>query len=516
MNDTPTPAAAEARPPMDPKDVRGIIIGLMMVLLLAALDQTIVSTAMPTIGRALGDMEHLPWMVTAYLLSSTVVTPIYGKLADIIGRRASLLTAVGVFLVGSLLCSLSPNMFVLIGARAVQGLGGGGLMSLVQTVVSDIVSPKERGRIQGMFAAVFTSSSLGGPILGGVMAEHLGWGSIFWVNLPVGVVALWIVYKGLMKLPRYERPHKIDWLGAALMSIAAIVLMVGINTRGGTIMGQPTWVAFLVSAVFWGLFALRLHLAAEPLIPTGILKNGTIVRAMLVATLSMGALMAVGAYNPLYIQLIFHLSPSNSGFALTPLSLGVVGGSILSGQMMARSKTGKYKALPMAGLFIGTLVYAALIFVGEHLPLWGYIACLVVANAGVGATFPVTTVVVQNVVERHQMGTATGVMNFFRSLGGAIMVAVFGAILFGELYALLGSSFSGALTAQALDHVADPARIYRPIFIGSSVAMGVAFLLLWSMEEKPLKSRDLPVTKAVEEANNVLDGADFSEPQPKK
>ncbi len=184
--------------------------------------------------------------------------------------------------------------------------------------------------------------------------------------------------------------------------------------------------------------------------------------------------------------------------------------------MMARSKTGKYKALPMVGLFIGTLVYTALIFVGERLPLWGYIACLVVANAAVGSTFPVTTVVVQNVVERHEMGTATGVMNFFRSLGGAIMVAVFGAILFGELYSLLGSSFSGALTAQALDHVADPARIYRPIFIGAAIAMGLAFLLMLSMEEKPLKSRDLPVAKAIEEANDVLDGADFSEPQPKK
>ena len=256
MSETPTQAAITARPPMDPKDVRGIIIGLMMVLLLAALDQTIVSTAMPSIGRALGDIEHLPWMVTAYLLSSTVVTPLYGKMADIIGRRSSLLLAVGIFLLGSLLCSLSPSMFVLIAARAVQGLGGGGLMSLVQTVISDIVTPKERGRIQGMFAAVFTSSSLGGPILGGIMSEHLGWASIFWVNLPVGAIALWIVYNGLSKLPRYERPHKIDWLGAILMTIAAIVLMLAINTRGGSIMGQPTWIAFFGLGCVLGAFCL--------------------------------------------------------------------------------------------------------------------------------------------------------------------------------------------------------------------------------------------------------------------
>ncbi len=517
MTDAPAQAAPSALHSMNPKEVRNVIIGLMMVLLLAALDQTIVSTAMPTIGRELGDIEHLPWMVTAYLLSSTVVTPLYGKLADIIGRRSSLLIAICVFLAGSLLCSLSPNMFVLIAARAVQGLGGGGLMSLVQTVISDIVTPKERGRIQGMFAAVFTSSSLGGPILGGVMSEHLGWPSIFWINLPVGAVALWIVYTGLAKLPRYERPHKIDWLGAILMAVAAISLMLGINTRGGVILGQPSWIAYVVSGVFWLLFGLRLRFAAEPLIPTGILKNGIIVRAILVGTLGMGALMSVGAYNPLYIQLIFHLSATASGLAMTPLSLGVVAGSILSGQMMARSKTGKYKALPMAGLFIGTVMYTLLIFIGEHLPLWGYIGCLVVANAAVGSTFPVTTVVVQNTVERHQMGTATGVMNFFRSLGGAILVAVFGAILFNELFALLGTHFTGALTAQALDHVADPARIYRPIFAGAAVAMGLAFVLLWSMEEKPLKRPDLPVAKAIEEASGeVLDGADFSEPQPKK
>jgi len=506
------PRAAEPfteAPPLASKDVRSIIIGLMMVLLLAALDQTIVSTALPTIGRELGDAEHLPWMVTAYLLSSTVVTPLYGKLADIVGRRTTLLAAIGIFLLGSLLCSLSPNMFVLIGARAIQGLGGGGLMSLVQTVISDVVTAKERGRIQGMFAAVFTSSSLGGPVLGGIMSDHFGWPSIFWVNLPVGAVALFIVSRGLMKLPRYERPHKVDWIGAVLMVVAAVVLMLAINTRGAEIMGVPLWAAYVVSAVFWLLFALRLRVAPEPLIPTGILKNGTIVRAILVATLSMGTLMSVGAYNPLYVQLIFHKSPSVAGMLMAPLSLGVVGGSILSGQMMSRSKSGKYKMLPMIGLLLGTLIYVTLIFVGTRLPLLAYLGCLIVANAAVGSTFPVTTVVVQNVVERHQMGTATGVMNFFRSLGGALLVAVFGAVLFGELYTLLGNSFSGALNAESLAHVAEPGRIYRPIFIGAAVSMGLAFLLLWSMEEKPLKSRELPVAKAAEEAADTLSQADF-------
>ena len=511
MSETP---AAPAQPvPMDSKEVRAVILGLMVVMLLAALDQTIVSTAMPTIGRELGDVEHLPWMVTAYLLSSTVVTPLYGKLADIIGRRTTLLMAIGVFLLGSLLCSLSPNMFVLIAARAVQGLGGGGLMSLVQTVISDIVTPQERGRIQGLFAAVFTSSSLGGPILGGLMAEKLGWPSIFWVNLPVGAVALWIVYKGLTKLPRYERAHKIDWIGALLMTVAAVTLMLAINTRGAAIMGVPLWAAYVVSVVFWLLFGLRLRLAEEPLIPTGILKNGTIVRAIAVATLAMGSLMSVGAYNPLYIQLIYHFSATQAGLAMTPLSLGVVAGSILSGQMMGRSKTGRgYKLLPMVGLALGAVMYGLLALISDRLQWWSYIGCLVVANAAVGSTFPVSTVVVQSVVERHQMGTATGVMNFFRSLGGAMLVAVFGAILFGELYALLGNSFNGALTPEALAHVDDPGRIYRPVFIGASVAMALAFVLLWSMAEPPLRQRENAIAKDAEEASGeVLEGADFSE-----
>ncbi len=502
---------SDARPPLDPKDVRSIIIGLMMVLLLAALDQTIVSTAMSTIGRALNDAEHLPWMLTAYLMSSTVVTPLYGKLADSIGRRTTILTAVGIFLAGSLLCSLSPNMYFLIGARAIQGLGGGGLMSLVQTVISDIVSLKERGRIQGLFAAVFTSSSIGGPILGGFMAEHFGWSSIFWVNLPVGAVALWVVSRGLMKLPRYDRPHKIDWLGFIFMAAASAVLLLGINTRGDEIVGLPRWTAFVASGVLWLLFALRLRFSSEPLIPAGILKNGTIVRAILVGTLAMGSLMSVSAYNPLYVQLIFHLGPAQSGIVMTPLAGGVIMGSILSGQMMSRGKSGKYKLLPMIGLFLGTCIYAALAAFGSRLPLWGYIGSLVVANAAVGSTFPVSTVVVQNTVERHQMGTAMGLMNFLRGMGGGVLVAIFGAILFGEMYALLGNSFAGALDTHAFDHVANPARIYRPIFIGATVTMGLAFLALWSMKEVPLKNREgATAAKAAEEATDTLGNADFS------
>ena len=520
MNATPDSAPAQLPPaPLSPGDVKSVITGLMMVMLLAALDQTIVSTAMPTIGRHLGNIEALPWIVTSYLLSSTVVTPLYGKLADIVGRRRTLMSAIIVFLLGSALCGLAPTMTILIVARAIQGLGGGGLMSLVQTVISDIVPLRERGKYQGYFAAVFTASSIGGPILGGIIAEKIHWSAIFWINLPVGVVALWIVYNGLKMLPRYERPHKLDLIGAGLMAIAAVSLLLALHAHGA-VLGAPIWAAYAVSLAFWLLFALRLGTAPEPLIPTGLLKNNIVLRATFVSTLAMGVLIGISVYNPLYLQLIFNLSASQAGLALTPLSLGVVGGSIVSGRLISRGKGEKYKTAPMIGLFAGAVVYAVLaIFLGS-LPFWTYIAVLMVANVGIGTMFPVTVSAIQNVVERHQMGTATGMMNFFRGLGGAILVAGLGAVLFGQVFQLLGEGGAGGLTPHILDqlkHVNDAAVIFRPLFALGAVGLGVSFLVLWSMEEKPIRGAEPTLPQQIEAATpGVLEGADLSKPDPKK
>jgi EmrB/QacA subfamily drug resistance transporter len=513
-----TPDSAPA--PLPPGDVRSVIAGLMMVMLLAALDQTIVSTAMPTIGRHLGNIEALPWIVTSYLLSSTVVTPLYGKLADIVGRRRTLMIAIVVFLAGSALCGLAPGMTFLIVARAIQGLGGGGLMSLVQTVISDIVPLRERGKFQGYFAAVFTASSIGGPILGGVIAEKIHWSAIFWINLPVGAVALWIVYNGLRKLPRYERPHKLDLIGAVLMAIAAVSLLLAVHAHGG-VLGAPVWAAYAVSIVFWLLFALRLGTAAEPLIPTGLLRNDIVLRATLVSTLAMGVLIGISVYNPMYLQLIFNMTPSQSGYALTPLSLGVVAGSIMSGRLISRGKGEKYKMAPMIGLFLGAVVYGGLAAFPDRLPFWGFVAVLMVANAGIGTMFPVTVSAIQNVVERHQMGTATGMMNFFRSLGGALLVAVFGAVLFSELFGVLGQGAAGGVTPAALDqlrHMPDASLIFRPLFAMAAAGLALSFLILWSMEEKPIRGAEPTVAQSVEAAvpENVLEGADFADETPRR
>jgi EmrB/QacA subfamily drug resistance transporter len=504
---------------MDPKDIQRIIIGLMMVMLLAALDQTIVSTAMPTIGRQLGDIEHLPWIVTTYLLASTVVTPLYGKLADIIGRRTTLLIAIVVFLIGSALCGLANNMYLLIAARAIQGFGGGGLMSLVQTVISDVVTMKERGKLQGYFAAVFTASSLGGPVLGGFIAERFHWSAIFWINLPFGAIALWIVYKALLKLPRYEKPHKLDLLGAGLMAIAALAVMLALNTHAGTIYGLPVWGLYIVSLVFWGLFALRLRTAPEPLIPTGVLKNAIVIRATAMSTLAMGVMMGVGIYLPIYLQIVYGLGATQTGLAMIPMSLGVVFGSIGAGRMISASKGQKYKLAPMIGLPVAACVYAFLAVFPNLLPLWGFEVLLVVASAGLGTIMSVSIIAIQNVVERHQMGTATGMMNFFRSLGGALLVAAFGAVLFGQVYGMMGSEAGAGLTPLVLDHLkhmTEAGLIFRPLFGCGAAGLFVAFFTLWSMEEKPIRSREPDLAQMVETAiPEVLEDADFSD-RPKR
>jgi MFS family permease len=414
-------------------------------------------------------------------------------------------------------------MMLLIGARVVQGLGGGGLMSLVQTVISDVVTLNERGKLQGYFAAVFTVSSLGGPVLGGFMTERFHWSAIFWINLPFGALALWIVFKALLKLPRYEKAHKLDLLGAALMAVAALSVMLALNAHTGTLYGLPVWGLYIVSLVFWGLFALRLRMAAEPLIPTDVLKNGTVVRATLMSTLAMGVMIGIGIYLPTYLQIVHGLGATQTGLAMIPMSLGVVFGSIGAGRMISASKGQAYKRAPMIGLPVAALIYAVLsVFPGmEFLPkparLWGYEGLLVIASAGLGTIMSVSIVATQNVVERHQMGTATGMMNFFRSLGGALLVAAFGAILFGQVFGLLGDSASTGLTPEVLYHlktVDKAALIFRPLFACGAGGLALAFITLWTMEEKPIKNRDPDMARMVEAAiPEVLEDADFSERQ---
>ena len=476
-------------------EIRRIIFGVMLSMLLAALDQTIIATALPTIGHELGDLEHLPWVVTVYLLTATAVTPLYGKFSDSHGRRITMLIGIVVFIIGSIACALAPTMFALILARGVQGLGGGGLIALAQTIVADLVPPKERGKYQVYFASVFMTASLLGPVLGGFFAEHLHWSVIFWINLPLGLVALVIAYHGLKKLPRFDRPHRLDLLGALLLVLATVSLLLGLSW-GGLRYPWGSWPVlglFAASVVLWGLFSMRMRLAPEPLIPPGVLHNPVVRMGTLSACFGMGTYIGLTIYLPVYFENVRGLSASLSGLALIPLMAGTVVGATVSGRAMAKVK--HYKHLPIAGLLVAMVATVIMAAVGARMPLVTVELILALISVGLGTLLPVSTVAIQNAVAPHELGTATGTANFFRSLGGAFIVAIFGAIVLTGAGLSGGGSFE-SLAASAAQSGVNLSDVFSRVFIAAAIGFAIAFLFLLAMEERPLRGSAVKAAEA--------------------
>jgi EmrB/QacA subfamily drug resistance transporter len=461
---------------LDHAAVRSIIIGIMLAMFLAALDQTIVATAMPTIGVDLGDVVHLPWVVTAYLLAATAVTPLYGKLSDIHGRRSTLLVSISTFILGSIACALAPSMLVLILARGLQGLGGGGLISLAQTIIADIVSPKERSRYQAYIASVFATSSVLGPVLGGVLADQLHWSLIFWINLPLGAAALWMTHHNLRLLPRHEKPHQLDVVGALLMIAATIAFLLALNWGGSHYPWLSFEIAGLVAAslVFALLFVLRLTTAREPLLPLAILKNSVVAYGTASACCVMGIFIGLSIYVPVYFEEVIGLSPSHTGAALIPLVGGVMLGATASGKLMARLVN--YKRVPMVGLSVAILGLGLIAHNPGGLPLPLIEVLFGAIGIGIGTLLPVTTVSIQNAVALHHLGTATGAMNFFRSLGGAVAVAILGAIVLNGLTDAAGPR---DLAAQAT---------FRAVFTAAAIGLALGMINLLMMAQRPLRT----------------------------
>ncbi|SEG73780.1 MDR family MFS transporter [Bosea lathyri] len=481
--------------PLTHADIRSIIIGIMLAMFLAALDQTIVATAMPTIGRELGDVTHLPWIVTTYLLASTAVTPLYGKLADIHGRRVTLLSAIVIFIVGSIACALAPTLLMLVLARFVQGLGGGGLIALAQTIIADMVPPKERGKYQVYFASVFFASSLLGPVLGGVIAEALHWSVIFWINLPLGLAAYWMTSSTLKRLPRHERPHKLDVLGAVLMTGATMTLLLALSW-GGTSYPWRSWpIAGLVafSLVLWLAFAWRLRTADEPLIPLDILANPVVRMGTIAAGFGMGTFIGLTIYLPLYFETVAGLSASSSGLGLLPLTCGTVVGATLSGRAMTRLT--HYKRVPVAGLSVALIGMALLVIYAGRMPLLPFCVILAIISLGFGCLLPVATVSIQNAVQTHQLGTATAVANFFRQIGGALIVAVFGAIVLGGVGGAGAGLSPEALKLGTVDR-ATMVQLFQYVFSATFLGFAMALLFLARMKELPLRSGAVEAAKA--------------------
>src|SRR5438067_5130694 len=329
VSDAP-PIAPRAR--LTQGEVRAILMSLMLTMFLAALDQTIVATALPTIGRQFHDVSNLSWVITAYLLASTAVAPVFGTLSDIYGRRAMIIAALSLFVAGSILCAVAPNMPVLILARGLQGLGGGGIMPIVQTVISDVVSPRERGQYQAYFSGVWVAAGIGGPVLGGLFAEHLHWSVIFWINVPLSLAALGLLLPKMGKIPVFHRRRKVDWLGGVLLMASAVVFMMVLTWGGNRYLWlSPEIMAMVGAALALALaFAWQAGRAEEPFLPLPLLGGKVVPYAMGAGGCAMGAMLGLTVHLPLSYQVVCHLSASQAGLALIPLAAISTGGSAIA------------------------------------------------------------------------------------------------------------------------------------------------------------------------------------------
>lgn len=475
-----------AQPGMSDRERRITMIGILATMLLAALDQSIVTPAMPTIGGDLGDSHYLPWIVTAYLLSATSVAPLYGKVSDMHGRRVTLFIAIGLFLLGSLLAALAPNIFVLIAARAVQGLGGGGIFALSQTIIGDMFPPRERARYVAWIAAMWAVAGIAGPILGGTLAEYY-WPSIFWLNLPLGALAVVIINKPLKKLPRVAHAHQLDGLGALLLVAATSVLLLVLNWGGSTYPWRSSEIVALIaiSTAFWIAFGIRMWRATEPLVSLEVLSSRIVLMASFAMFLVQGANVGLTVYLPVYAQAYLGLSPAHSGYTLLGFLLGTVVGAGMAGRLVPR--VGRIKFLAAGGAALSGAFFIASGILAGQTSLIVLETLLVLIGMCMGFTFPVTTISVQNGVDLKHLGVATGTLTFLRSLGSAIGVAALGAIALGHGIPLGAEGGAGRIA-----RVSDAGAFTMLYFAMAAMAlMGAALYAL--MPHKPLRGRESEV-----------------------
>ncbi|TPW29329.1 MDR family MFS transporter [Pararhizobium mangrovi] len=472
-------------PPVSHREQNVIIGGVLLAMLLAALDQTIVAPALPTIGAALGHADYLPWVVTAYLLMATAMAPLYGKISDLYGRRRTIFGAIFVFLVGSVVSALAPNMLVLILGRACQGLGGGGLFTLSQTVIADLVPPRERAKYAAWISGTWAVASIAGPLLGGYFAEHLHWSLIFWINLPLGAAAVLVLSEPLKKIGVASREHKLDLVGAGLLVVATSLLLLALNWGGETFSWGSIEVigAFVLAVVFFALFGWRVTSAREPLVSLEILRNAIVLTATTSMFLAQAAAIGTSVYLPIYLQHHVGLSVSESGTALLGLLLGTVGGATISGRLVARIT--HYRRIAVFGALLSIFGYVVFAWQAETAPLWLIEVLAVFTGAGTGMTFPIATISVQNAVTKAHLGVATGVLTFLRSLGGALGVAVLGAVALS-----FGLPLASEGTRNAVRTSVDTARPFAAMFFVAAIIMVLALVAILSMTEKPLMGRE--------------------------
>ncbi|MGY6018657.1 DHA2 family efflux MFS transporter permease subunit [Streptomyces spinosirectus] len=509
----------DAQPPAEPpqrgsaaqEHVSGNVLvsigALLLGLLLAALDQTIVSTALPTIVSDLGGLEHLSWVVTAYLLASTAATPLWGKLGDQYGRKKLFQTAIVIFLIGSALCGMAQNMPELIAFRALQGLGGGGLIVLSMAIVGDVVAPRERGRYQGLFGAVFGATSVLGPLLGGLFTEHLSWRWVFYVNLPVGVVALAVIATAL-HIPRKSTQHVIDYLGTLLIASVATCLIL-VASLGGTTWGwgSPQIIGLIVLGVVLGAaFVAVERRAAEPVLPLKLFRIRTFTLSAVISFIVGFAMFGAMTYLPTFLQVVQGVTPTMSGVHMLPMVFGMLLSSTASGQIVSR--TGRWKVFPIAGTAVTTIGLLLLHRLDENSSTAVMSTDFFVFGLGLGLVMQVLVLIVQNAVSYEDLGVATSGATFFRSIGASFGVAIFGTVFASRLGDKLTSAFQGVrlpggVSPDALE--SDPRGIgslppaLRPaalhayassitdVFLYAAPVALLGFVLAWFLKEDKLR-----------------------------
>eukprot|EP01037_Dinobryon_pediforme_P009677 gene9677-9741_t len=482
-----------------------VVVGILLCILLAAIDQTVVVPAVPSIAADLNGFGHLAWIVTAYLLTSTVATPIYGKLSDIYGRRALLLPAIVLFVIASMLCGFAQSLVQLIVARALQGLGGAGLMAMAQASIADVVSPRERGRYQGYMAGTWGVASVAGPILGGWMTDYLSWRWIFWINLPIGIAAYLLSSSALKMLRTKKRPAKIDYLGSALLASFTTASLLVMSWGGSEYSwGSPVILGLAAGAlVLLAALIVQERRNADPLLPPRLFANAVFSRGVLIAALNSGAMFGATFLLPLYFQLMQGADASLAGTLIVPYLGANCLGAFTGGQIARR--LGRVKILIQLGLAVTAIGFALMATVGAATPQLLTLAYMIVVGLGIGLVMPCSLVMIQNAAERRDVGSATGAFLFLRSMGGAVGSTLTGVILAGQFAAGVASNGitvpvdlgslrvpAGAVSTldaatQAAAHVALSGAFHAG-FAACAVLAALAWVCCWRLIDLPLRT----------------------------
>jgi EmrB/QacA subfamily drug resistance transporter len=455
-----------------------VVLGVLLPVFMGSLDTTILASALPTIGREFGEVHNLPWLITAYLIANTSITALYGKISDAHGRRVTLLIAISMYMMGSLVCALAPNMVVLILGRVLHGLGGGGLTSTGMVVLGDIAAPKERGKYYGYFSVVYTTSGAVGPALGGFISEYLHWSVIFWMNIPLGIVAVAMTLTLLRGLPRHDRPHKLDFLGAALIMSASSSFMLALSMGGVNYPWASTPILSLFgAALFIGIaFIFRLRTAPEPLIPLSILGNREARLAIACNTFGWGPIVGLHIFLPMYLQNIVGMAPATAGLSVLMLAVTLNISAGITGTILPRRE--RYKTIPIAGITLAIASVLMLAWRARSMTLPEFEVLLLLIGIGFGCMPPLAATALQNNVSIHTFGSAVATMQFSRNLFATMLVAIFGAII------LSGVGQTGGATAAQYS-----VEGFVHVFIAVAASFAVSLAAILMLDEKPLKTK---------------------------